>query len=340
MTPDIDQLASAYIDGETTAAETAWVESNPEAMRYVDEYRKIQSAVKHVDPVEPSTKEQHIGAALAAFDGVDETVEVPLELSRKPSQASPEPPTLSPGYEADSNNGSADGTIVPLHGRGSTKTTGVDTSPTASAMSKRRNRWLAPVASAAAVVALAVTGVSLLASQDGVTEASDEVTADVAAERGLASQPTGTATQGNVNPSSEDLAEESEESAAEESEESSADEESSDDVTPRSGNDTGNSGDDGTTTTPEILTTESESRNFDGVPSDAELESLATQANLSTDLATSPCAQSVVDPEGGDRVGFLPVSVDGVDGELIVFESATNASGVSVLLVTAECVPF
>jgi hypothetical protein len=62
------ELASAYLDGEATAAERALVESDAALMALVERLRQVRYAVADVPPAPPSVRDAAIAAALAAFD--------------------------------------------------------------------------------------------------------------------------------------------------------------------------------------------------------------------------------------------------------------------------------
>ena len=66
MTPEaLDELASAYLDGETTAEETALVESDPRLQALVDELREVKALVTApVELPDAETQDQMIAQAL------------------------------------------------------------------------------------------------------------------------------------------------------------------------------------------------------------------------------------------------------------------------------------
>ena len=68
MSEELDELASAYIDGEATSDEAARVESTPELLDLVDELRSVRASSLELPYPEEATKERHLAAALAAFD--------------------------------------------------------------------------------------------------------------------------------------------------------------------------------------------------------------------------------------------------------------------------------
>lgn len=69
MTEDeLDLLASAYLDGEATSEEVAMVERDPELLLRVETMRAISGQIASVPEPPPALKEQHLAAAMAAFD--------------------------------------------------------------------------------------------------------------------------------------------------------------------------------------------------------------------------------------------------------------------------------
>ena len=66
MTPEaLDELASAYLDGETTAEETALVESDPRLQALVDEFREVKALVAApVELPDDEMQDQMIAQAL------------------------------------------------------------------------------------------------------------------------------------------------------------------------------------------------------------------------------------------------------------------------------------
>jgi len=85
---DLDELASAYLDGETTPEETARVEADPLLVERVEELRLIsEAAATPVTPPPEAARESAIAAALAAFD---------VDLTASPT----EEPTAEPAVSA------------------------------------------------------------------------------------------------------------------------------------------------------------------------------------------------------------------------------------------------
>lgn len=68
MSEEFDDLASAYVDGEATAEEIARVESDPELLALVEEFRLLTTSTSALPKPDSAQRESHIAAALAAFD--------------------------------------------------------------------------------------------------------------------------------------------------------------------------------------------------------------------------------------------------------------------------------
>ncbi len=71
MSDHWEELASAYVDGETSTEESALVEATPEAMRLVEGFRTIAGRTADTPPPDPTTRSTHLAAAMAAFDDLD-----------------------------------------------------------------------------------------------------------------------------------------------------------------------------------------------------------------------------------------------------------------------------
>jgi hypothetical protein len=72
---DLDELASAHVDGTTTPEEAALLAGDPDLQARVEqraeELRAVRDAVAEVVPVDPVHRDASIAAALAAFDEDD-----------------------------------------------------------------------------------------------------------------------------------------------------------------------------------------------------------------------------------------------------------------------------
>lgn len=70
MTDDLITLASAYLDGETTAAERAQVEADSELLAQVERLRQVRAVVGNIESAPISMRERHLAGALDAWDRV------------------------------------------------------------------------------------------------------------------------------------------------------------------------------------------------------------------------------------------------------------------------------
>jgi len=64
---DLDELASAHLDGTTSAEEAARVAADPALLARVEELRAVRDAVAALPPIDPARREAAIAASLAAF---------------------------------------------------------------------------------------------------------------------------------------------------------------------------------------------------------------------------------------------------------------------------------
>ncbi len=81
MTDDLITLASAYLDGQTTAAERAQVEADTELLAEVERLRRVRAVVGDIESPAISMRERHLAGALDAWDR--------LPASEKMSDATP-----------------------------------------------------------------------------------------------------------------------------------------------------------------------------------------------------------------------------------------------------------
>jgi hypothetical protein len=78
----VDELISAYLDGEATADEVARVDADPALLARVTELRTVVSAVAGpVDPPTAEVREAHIAAAVAAAGAPAEPTGGPADLA-------------------------------------------------------------------------------------------------------------------------------------------------------------------------------------------------------------------------------------------------------------------
>ncbi len=68
MTDDLITLASAYLDGETTAAERAQVEADAELVAEVERLRQVRAVLGVTESAPISVRERHLAGALGAWD--------------------------------------------------------------------------------------------------------------------------------------------------------------------------------------------------------------------------------------------------------------------------------
>jgi hypothetical protein len=68
MTDDLITLASAYLDGETTAAERAQVEADAGLLAEVERLRQVRAVLGDTESAPISARERHLAGALDAWD--------------------------------------------------------------------------------------------------------------------------------------------------------------------------------------------------------------------------------------------------------------------------------
>jgi hypothetical protein len=71
---DLDDLASAHLDGATTPNEAARVAADPALQARVEELRAVRDAVRDVPPVDPAMRDDAIARALSTLDDDDAPV--------------------------------------------------------------------------------------------------------------------------------------------------------------------------------------------------------------------------------------------------------------------------
>lgn len=73
LTPDaISELASGYLDDELTTDERARVEGDPDLLAEVDRVREVRAVIGDLEPPPISLREEHLAAALDAWDRLPE----------------------------------------------------------------------------------------------------------------------------------------------------------------------------------------------------------------------------------------------------------------------------
>ncbi|MGI9613487.1 MAG: anti-sigma factor family protein [Acidimicrobiales bacterium] len=330
MTSDFDELASAYLDGEATDAQVARVDSDPQLLARVAELRSLSEAM-NVDVPLPDDllKQRQIGAALEAFDaggwqgsvaaGATVPASAPIDLGER-------------------------------RAKGAARATGSGGLP----------RWLG----VAAVLLLVVGGVGVLTQIGGGSDDTDLATAadsgeleaggadgedasevltdnTMAAAREAADAAAPVAGSADGDDAEQSFAAEAEDEAAsdegfadsgdEESEEQA--EEDADDAAPS------------TTVTVLPSTTaggffpeeelEAARVGLGASPTEAALLALADGARF--DPALAGCVAEVEAADGLEVRFFVPVSVDGVDGEALFGGSEIDPV---VVVVDGECAPL
>lgn len=68
LPPNVDELVSAYLDGQAEPDEVVTVESSPELLARVEELRAVAGALGAPVEAPPAQKELHLGAAMDLFD--------------------------------------------------------------------------------------------------------------------------------------------------------------------------------------------------------------------------------------------------------------------------------
>ncbi len=91
-----DELISAYLDGEATADERARVEADPSLLAEVERMGALSARMVAIDDpgvADPFTRRRHLGAALAAFDGLQADTGDGPEIDLRPAAAAASTPT-------------------------------------------------------------------------------------------------------------------------------------------------------------------------------------------------------------------------------------------------------
>lgn len=328
MNEELDELASAYVDGEASAEEIARVEGDPALLSLVEEFRALrQSSV--ADDIDPDRREQHISAALAAFDEIHGSKPSQLGSAQTAAQT-----TAPPTSQARPHNTS--GTTD--H---STAQTGNVTSLEQHRARRRGPAWLLNAAAAVVVVGGIGFAVTQLPEDSGNDAAQvfdetelEEEAADLSSASG-AEQEADAAASGSADGALSTLAEAPTETAGESEDDDAMaddamadDDESADAMADEAMEDEAmEDGADQATeegaveTTPAVIAVE-----FDGTETASEiLASLAsTDAANGLDITELlPADQTdcfaVVDVDG-EPLGFFPVLYGGELTHLLVFD--------------------
>lgn len=178
LPPNVDELVSAYLDGEAAPDEIAAVESNPELMQRVEELRAVAESLSGPlsapDEAPAAQKEAHLGAALDLFDQLIAAGEFP-----EAEAASSTGPHLS------AVPGAAEASTTDAGTRGAaTSTAGSDEVVSFEAARERRRprRFNTGVIAAAAAVLLLFVGLAALNFTRG-TSSDDVATSEFDAAR-------------------------------------------------------------------------------------------------------------------------------------------------------------
>lgn len=99
LPPNVDELVSAYLDGEATPEEIVVVESNTELMSRVDELRALARALAAPIVAPTDLKEAHIGAALGAFDELFASASIEADDSPVVAAVPSHPPARADGHD-------------------------------------------------------------------------------------------------------------------------------------------------------------------------------------------------------------------------------------------------
>lgn len=304
MTNDVDELLSAYIDGETTPEETARVEADPELRAAAATMRALSGEVGRVPAATAEVRSAHLAAALEAFD-LGPTVGLVDGAAE--------------GAGADHDHGDGGPEVVSFQER----------------QAARRRRQLPGVPSwlgAAAAAVIVVGGIGFALQQTG---GSDDEAASVAATE--AEETAGSSDADAAADSGEDFALEAEQAEAESAPLLDEAERDADDGAEEAADDEAAASEPAlTTTTAPGLFPEEIERNrvlLDDVPTEEEQAVLAADELLPFEWST--CGPQV---DAAEPVGFRPVSIDGVLGELLVFRDA--AGSLVPVLLDGGCDPF
>ncbi len=162
MNEELDELASAYVDGEASAEEIARVESDPELLSLVEEFRALRPSSLPAPQLNLELQEQHIASALAAFDEAHAAKPSLMAVADSPTETST---SDFEGTTKESGGGSEAATTV--------------TSLDARRSRRRPPTWL--LNAAAAVVVVGGVGFALTQLPDATTEDAAVETVDDAA---------------------------------------------------------------------------------------------------------------------------------------------------------------
>jgi hypothetical protein len=89
VTDDPHDLASAYLDGHVTAAERAHVEASDDVLAAVERLRIVRALLADVDEAPISVREEHLAAALGAWDRLPESERTGARRDTTPTGTDP-----------------------------------------------------------------------------------------------------------------------------------------------------------------------------------------------------------------------------------------------------------
>ena len=335
MTEDeLDLLASAYLDGEATSEEVAMVERDPELLaRFearVEAMQAISGQLGSMAGPPPALKEQHLAAAMAAFDNVIG------DPAANPDQAEAPADAAAAG---EANN------VLDFTSRAQANEAGNRTKRARPAGAGGLPSWMP----AAAVFVLITGGVVALISTSGSDDdafdtATEAFDTEESAEAGSADLDDDAADESAAIIAESEPAADREASADEEAmEEAMEDDAMEDDEAMEDSEDAEAEGADAAEAAP---TTTAQTGGlfpqepvlfFDELPQDL-LAELASVDEL-RDITQSNCAPELTLADGVEVVGYLPVELAGLPAELF---SLIDQSGqeLAILVDAAACIPI
>ncbi|MGF1598781.1 MAG: anti-sigma factor family protein [Acidimicrobiales bacterium] len=312
------ELLSAYLDGEATPEEVARVEADPALLAEAEALRSVAERLgRELPPVPASLRRGQVAAALDLFD----QLEAGRAAIGDPGHDGPFPSVGS---------GAADGPVA-----GSSR--GGEAGPVVDLGSRRhrsggRLRGLPGWLGAAAALVLVAGGIGWVASQSGSDETASE-TAAVEAEDTSGDDGGGSATDRATSGLAEGAPAPAEGSADDGADGSDmAGEETATLMDDEAATTTAASGDDAAT---DGASDTGARLVLPAPPAADEIPGLV--GGELADVSESDCGGRVAGPDGGELVGFVPISVAGVDGEVLVYLVDGERSG---LAVDRSCQPF
>lgn len=337
MTEDeLDLLASAYLDGEATSEEVAMVERDPELLaRFetrVEAMRAVSGNLGSVAGPPPALKEEHLAAAMAAFDAGAATAATDADVAETDADA--DIAAASAANEADN--------VLDLTARAQAR-------EAADRMNRARPIKVGGLPSwmpAAAVFVLISGGLIALISTSGGggDDAFDSATAELETDAGDADESADFAQDDAAEESAAMVAdadalterEDAGDEEAMEEEEAMEDDEAMEDSAEAESADAGETAAT-TTTRAGGLFPQEPVLFFDELPQDLVAE-LASVDEL-RDVAASNCGPELALGDGVEIVGYLPVELIGLPAELFALIDQ-NGQEQAILVDTQGCIPI